>query len=102
MNLTSNISEKLDTFFKENDLSSYKVAKITGISEPSIGRYRNGKSKPTSTKLEVLLKTFPDLQNYLTGKQTADLENQPAYKRLQKKENTTTKKKKKCQPMKQM
>ncbi len=67
MTLTNNIGKKLDDFFTEKGFSNYKVAQITGISEPSIGRYRKGQSKPNSTKLGVLLNCFPELQGYLTG-----------------------------------
>lgn len=72
MIITNNISEKIDNFFKEKNLTSYKVAQITGISEPSIGRYRSGKSKPNSSKLEILLNSFPELQSYLSGSKNSN------------------------------
>ncbi len=65
--LTNKISEKLDSFFTTKGLSSYKVAQITKISEPTIGRYRKGTSTPNGTNLDILLKEFPELQSYLTG-----------------------------------
>ncbi len=61
------ISEKLDRFFSSKGLTSYRVSKESGISEPTISRYRKGKSQPTTSKLKVLLDTFPDLENYIFG-----------------------------------
>lgn len=62
------INEKLDQFFRQRGLSSYRVSKQSGISEPTINRYRQGKSQPTSNKLKELFKAYPELENFLFGK----------------------------------
>jgi phage repressor protein C with HTH and peptisase S24 domain len=40
---------------KSSALSSYKIAKNTGLTESSIGNYRNGRTKPTAPNATILL-----------------------------------------------
>ncbi|WP_027394204.1 helix-turn-helix domain-containing protein [Aquimarina latercula] len=61
------INKKLDRFFTNKGLTSYRVSKLTGLSEPTINRYRQGKSQPTSSKLQKLLSVFPELESLLFG-----------------------------------
>ncbi|GEM67604.1 hypothetical protein SMI01S_12100 [Sphingobacterium mizutaii NBRC 14946 = DSM 11724] len=59
------LNRKIDAFFTEHGISSYKVSKESGLSEPTINRYRKGESNPTDKNLSKLLKAFPDLENYI-------------------------------------
>lgn len=50
--------QKALTLLAETKDSNYRIAKTTGISETAIGRYKNGKSKPTIVNAKVLLQYF--------------------------------------------
>lgn len=54
--------EKVLNDLKNSDLSSYKIAKDTGITEMTIGNYRNGKTKPTKANANMLLKYFSEIK----------------------------------------
>ena len=41
-----------------SDLSNYKIAKDTGITEASIGNYRNGNTKPTLANANIIIDYF--------------------------------------------
>lgn len=58
------INKLIDAFFIEKGISSYKAAKDTGLSEPTINRYRKGESNPTDKNLLKLFKTYPDMEDY--------------------------------------
>ena len=75
-----NINEKLNTYFESKNLSSYKISKLTGLSEPTIGRYRKGESNPTEKNLKILLDTFEGLCDYLDYSFDIINESQPEYK----------------------
>ncbi len=49
----------LDLLFQTSD-TNYRVAKTTGISETAIGRYKNGKSRPTIANSKVIIQYFED------------------------------------------
>lgn len=64
---------------KKTSDSNYKIAKETGITEATIGNYKNGKTTPTKANLKLLLKYFSDRErsnqiikgdnNYMAGKE---------------------------------
>ena len=40
------IADKLNKLLKNNNMTAYRLARITGISDAMIGRYCKGKSEP--------------------------------------------------------
>lgn len=72
--IITDISSRIDSYFNAKSISSYKVSKTTGLSEPTINRYRKGESKPNSKSLLILFEKYPDLENYLNGNETIDKE----------------------------
>lgn len=53
-NQLNEIIEKI----KDSKESNYRIAQETGITEATIGNYKNGKTKPTKANLKLLLKYF--------------------------------------------
>jgi transcriptional regulator with XRE-family HTH domain len=43
---------------ERGDLTSYAIAKRTGLSQDTIGRLRKGKARPSARSLLVLAKTY--------------------------------------------
>ena len=66
INLKS-LQEKTLMYLNDSNLTSYQLWKETGISEASIGKYRNGTSNPNFANSKVLLDYF-ESQNGKTGK----------------------------------
>jgi len=50
--------EKALNLLYASDLSNYRVAQETGITEATIGNYRNRKTRPTLANAEILIKYF--------------------------------------------
>ena len=51
-------SEVLSELMKRNDLTAYRLARETGISEMTVGRWKNGKATPSGEHLTVLSQYF--------------------------------------------
>jgi hypothetical protein len=58
----------IDKFFKSQGLSSYAIAKETGFSAPTIGRWRDGTSTPTRNNWKVLFEYYPKLEELLSNR----------------------------------
>ena len=56
----------IDKFFKSQGLSSYAIAKVTGFSAPTIGRWRDGTSTPTNNNLKTLFDYYPELKEMIS------------------------------------
>ena len=67
----------IDEFFKSKKLSSYAIAKETGFSSPTIGRWRDGTSMPSRNNLKALCGHYPELKDKLSiGNGSSDNKNQ--------------------------
>lgn len=51
------------TFVRETNLTPYKIAQETKITEATIGNYKNGKTNPTLANAEILIRYFESLSN---------------------------------------
>ena len=58
MNNKKNIIEKALLLLLKSDKSGYQIWKDTGITEATIGNYRNRKTKPTEANANILIKYF--------------------------------------------
>lgn len=58
-----NILDDVIKLLKESELSSYKIAQDTGISDQTIQNYRDGKTKPKGANLKTLAKYLGRLEN---------------------------------------
>lgn len=65
----------IDKYFKSQELSSYAVAKVTGFSSPTIGRWRDGTSTPTKNNFKVLFEHYPKLKEMLSGGDRSSVDN---------------------------
>lgn len=50
--------EKALNYLSNSDLTNYRIAQDTGITEATIGNYRNKKTRPTLANAEILIKYF--------------------------------------------
>lgn len=53
-------------FIRNSLLSNYKISRDTGITESTIGNYKNGKTKPTKANEKILLEYFSKINNKST------------------------------------
>ena len=56
--LTENQIEKIIDCLNESSFSSYYISRKTGISQATLGNYRNGKTKPTQANALILKRLF--------------------------------------------
>lgn len=66
MQENNEIIEHAIKFLNDSKLSSYKIAQDTGITQASLGNWRNGKTKPTLANAKILVQ-------YLSGKEQSDV-----------------------------
>lgn len=59
--------DRIFEIMKEKELTAYRVAKDTGISQASLADWRKGRSKPKIDKLQKLSEYFGVSIQYLTG-----------------------------------
>jgi transcriptional regulator with XRE-family HTH domain len=50
--------EKILEILKESEITSYKISKDTGITQSTLGNYRNGKTIPTQANALILKRYF--------------------------------------------
>lgn len=50
--------KKILDILKESEISSYKISKDTGLTQSTLGNYRNGKSFPTQANALILKRYF--------------------------------------------
>ena len=50
--------EKILEILKESEITSYKISKDTGITQATLGNYRNGKTIPTQANALILKRYF--------------------------------------------
>ncbi|WP_437918543.1 LexA family transcriptional regulator [Sphingobacterium sp. LRF_L2] len=55
----------IDAYLKSKGISSYRASKDTGLSEPTINRYRKGESNPTDNNLRKMFETYTDLESFI-------------------------------------
>jgi transcriptional regulator with XRE-family HTH domain len=61
---------------KHSEDSAYKIANKTGITEATIGNYRNGKTKPTKANAMVLLQYFSNYTDLMSDEEMHQLDNE--------------------------
>lgn len=59
--------KEFEQLLQNRGLSSYKVAKDTGVSQTALSNWRSGKSLPTTKTLQKLADYFGVTIDYLTG-----------------------------------
>ena len=61
------IVQKAIELISNSTLSNYKIAKDTGITEASIGNYRNGNTRPTLANANIIIDYFNKKELELSG-----------------------------------
>ena len=69
-----NTVEKALNLLLESKESGYRIANKTGITEATIGNYRNGKTKPTKANAMVLLQYFSSHTDLMTNDEVDELD----------------------------
>lgn len=59
--------ERFDQLLQENDLTAYKVSKLTGVATATLSDWKLGKSTPKTNKLQTLANFFNVSLDWLTG-----------------------------------
>lgn len=68
-------SERLNELLFEKNMSSYRLAQISGISEATIGRWVHGSTSPSVSNVSVVANALNTTVNYLLGE--TDKKNKP-------------------------
>ena len=58
LNFMDELRERTLKALRNSNLTSYKIAKDTAISQPTINNYRENKTKPNDTNINILAKYF--------------------------------------------
>lgn len=66
MQENNKIIEHAIKILNESNLSSYKIGQDTGITQASIGNWRNGKTKPTLANAKIIVQYLTDCKTYLS------------------------------------
>lgn len=70
--MSEDLVNKVLRLIAETKDTNYRIAKSTGISETAVGRYKNGKSRPTVANSKILLQYFQgSLPDFKTDVQPA-------------------------------
>jgi transcriptional regulator with XRE-family HTH domain len=64
------IYNRIETLLKSHNISQYKLAKDTGISQGNISDWKNGRSNPTQSNLQKIADYFDTSTDYLLGRKT--------------------------------
>lgn len=62
--MNDNQAKKIVEKIKKTTDSNYKIAQETGITEATIGNYKNGKTMPTKANIQLLLKYFSEKEGF--------------------------------------
>lgn len=63
-------SEILVKLMEERNVTAYQIAKVTGLSNTALSRYKSGKQDPAIDKLIAIADFFDVSTDYLLGRTT--------------------------------
>lgn len=59
--------ERFEQLLQENNLTAYKVSKLTGVATATLSDWKLGKSTPKTNKLQIIANFFDVSLSWLTG-----------------------------------